>query len=176
MIYWIRHCATTGQEPSAPLTAEGQAQAAHLVDVLATFGITRVVSSPFRRAMQSIKPFAARYSIPVETDERLCERVLSSAPLDDWKAVLRRTFDDADFAATGGETSREAEARVVAAFEDADTDDRTTAVVSHGNLTALLLRRLGWLMDFEASLRLTNPDVFSITRSGNGYDIARLWH
>ena len=175
MIYWIRHCSTTGQEPEAPLTAEGFAQALQLANVLTTFGIARILSSPYRRAVQSIEAFALQHAIAIESDDRLRERVLSTIPLDDWKTTLRRTFDDADFAAPGGETSRVAEARALSALEVALADGRTTAIVSHGNLTALLLRRLGWPMDFEASLRLTNPDVFRITRSGNAYDIARLW-
>jgi len=33
--------------------------------------------------------------------------------------------------------------------------------LSHGNLTALLLTRLGQAISFEASLRPTNPDLNS---------------
>lgn len=176
MIYWIRHCATTGQAPEAPLTSTGHAQAQHLADVLAPFGITRIVSSPYRRALQSIEPFAARTGITVEPDGRIRERLLSTEPLADVRLTLKHTFDDADFAAPGGETSREATARASAAFSDIMSAGSTTAVVSHGNLTSLLLRRLGWPMDFDASLRLTNPDLFRIDPIDATVTITRLWH
>jgi broad specificity phosphatase PhoE len=63
----------------------------------------------------------------------------------------------------------------MAAFDEIRAAGRTTAVVSHGNLTSLLLRRLGWAMDFQASLRLSNPDVFEIRTHQQTIIITRLW-
>lgn len=176
MIYRVRHCSTTGQEPGAPLTGEGQAQARDLAQMLSTFGITRIVSSPYRRAVQSIEPFALASELGIETDERLRERVLSTAPLPDWKSSLRQAFDDEDFAARGGETSRVAADRALATLHGCVSTQQATVVVSHGNLTSLLLRRIGWPMTFEASLSLTNPDVFRIRKDDDRFDITRLWN
>jgi broad specificity phosphatase PhoE len=58
MILWIRHCSTSGQEPEAPLTDAGHHQARELTQLLMGFGIMRIVSSPYRRAVQSVEPFA----------------------------------------------------------------------------------------------------------------------
>jgi 2,3-bisphosphoglycerate-dependent phosphoglycerate mutase len=162
MIYWVGHCSASGQEPEAPLTDEGHAQARGLIDVLASLGVSRIVSSPYLRAVQSVQPFAGRVGLAIETDSRLRERVLPTTTLVDWQAALRRTVEDEDFAAPGGENLRVAADCAVAAFEDIVREERVTAIVSHGNLTALLWRRLGHPMDFEAAMRLTNPDVFRI--------------
>lgn len=175
MIYWVRHCSSTGQEPAAPLTNAGFAQARRLDEMLTRFEIERIVASPYLRAVQSVEPFAERVGSSIETDSRLRERLLSPTPLADWQATLRRTFEDEDFATPGGENSRVAADRAVAAFEDIVRDGRLTAIVSRGNLTALLLRLLGHPMDSEASLRLTNPDVFRIHPLGDRFDISHIW-
>jgi 2,3-bisphosphoglycerate-dependent phosphoglycerate mutase len=176
MIYWVRHCSTTGQEPEAPLTDAGHAQARDLAQVLTRLGVERVVSSPYTRAVQSIEPFALESGHAIETDMRLRECVLSTEALPDWQAVLRRTFDDEAFAAPGGETSRDAGDRAASALSDCVSAQKTTLIVSHGNLTSLLLCRLGYPMDFDASMRLSNPDVFAIRMCDGSFDITRLWH
>lgn len=36
-------------------------------------GVRRVLSSPYRRCIQTVEPLAAALGVPVETDERLAE-------------------------------------------------------------------------------------------------------
>ena len=43
-----------------------------------------LLSSPYTRAQQSIAPLAQRLGLPVESDARLAERVLSAEPLAHW--------------------------------------------------------------------------------------------
>ncbi|KAA2301986.1 histidine phosphatase family protein, partial [Clostridioides difficile] len=55
-IYLIRHAKATGQEPHAELTDEGIRQAEKLADILAHHSITYIVSSPWKRAVQTAMP------------------------------------------------------------------------------------------------------------------------
>lgn len=57
-VYLVRHCESSGQQPDAPLTALGAAQAEQLAAFLRPFGVGWIVSSPFRRARQSVEPLA----------------------------------------------------------------------------------------------------------------------
>ncbi len=174
-IYLIRHCATTGQEPEASLTEAGEQQAIALAAFLVGFGIERIISSPFRRAVQSIEPFAVNMGLTLETDVRLRERVLSPVPLDDWQALLQRSFAEPDFALPGGESSQSAGDRAEAAFREIAAAGKTTALVTHGNLTALLLGRLGLPFGASEQASLTNPDVFRVEVTANDSQITRLW-
>jgi 2,3-bisphosphoglycerate-dependent phosphoglycerate mutase len=67
-LYLVRHCRASGQEPEAALTEEGLAQAERLADFLAPLAPDRILSSPFRRAVQSVEPLAARLDLPIELD------------------------------------------------------------------------------------------------------------
>jgi broad specificity phosphatase PhoE len=64
----------TKQERADPdLSDEGRAQVARLSDALARFPITRVVSSPQRRAFQTAQPVAVARGLAVDVDERFAE-------------------------------------------------------------------------------------------------------
>ena len=62
-----------GEGSDPDLSEEGLAQIARLPDALARFPISRVVSSPQRRAIQSAEPVAAAHELPVEIDDRFAE-------------------------------------------------------------------------------------------------------
>jgi 2,3-bisphosphoglycerate-dependent phosphoglycerate mutase len=179
-LYLVRHCHTSGQAADRPLTAEGEAQALALADFLAPMGIERIVSSPYRRAVGSISPLAARLGLPVETDERLAERVLSTEPMADWEERMRTSYVEVEHTLPGGETTSGALTRGVAAVEALlDHPAESTVAVSHGNLLSLLLGHYGYhaggLAGYEAWRALTNPDVFELTVDQGAREIRRIW-
>src|SRR5258705_5177442 len=73
----VRHASPLRSEPgqgSDPhLSEEGIEQAKRLPDALARFPITRLVSSPQVRAVQTAQPVADRLGLTIEIDERLAE-------------------------------------------------------------------------------------------------------
>jgi broad specificity phosphatase PhoE len=62
-----------GEGSDPDLSEEGLAQVARLPQALARFPISRVVSSPQRRAIQTAEPVAAARELPVEIDDRFAE-------------------------------------------------------------------------------------------------------
>lgn len=176
-LYLIRHCQATGQEPDAVLTAEGEKQAEELADFLGDAPIERIVSSPFVRAVQSITLLAHRLRLPIETDPRLQERVLSDSHLPNWRENLRQTFEQLDLRFPGGESSREAMQRASAAVHDVlrKTPTGAIAIVSHGNLSTLLLKQFDATIGFSTWEYMTTPDVFGLHLGETGTRITRLW-
>jgi 2,3-bisphosphoglycerate-dependent phosphoglycerate mutase len=158
------------------LTPAGQARAERLADFLVPAGIGRIVSSPYRRALDSIAPLAARLGLTVTTDKRLRERVLSADPLPDWRESLRATFTDPDLRYPGGESSRAATARGMAAIHDALAGPpAVVAVITHGNLATLLLHDYDPHYGFVEWSAMTNPDVYRVTITTGGARVERLW-
>ena len=175
-IYIVRHCKAAGQAPDAPLTPEGVAQATQLVDRLAMLPIERIISSPFLRATQSIAPLAQRLGLPIATDERLAERILSTADLPDWLAALQVTFDDLDRCFEGGESSRTAMQRAATVLRESELHSAVvTLLVTHGNLMTLLLKHFDQRIGFAEWQRLTNPDVYRVVLAPERAKIVRVW-
>lgn len=73
----IRHALPLRSEPgegSDPnLSEDGIEQAKRLPDALARFPITRIVSSPQRRAIQTAQPVADALGLTIDIDERVAE-------------------------------------------------------------------------------------------------------
>ncbi|MGE5703603.1 MAG: histidine phosphatase family protein [Clostridia bacterium] len=176
MLYLIRHCQAEGQAPDAPLTPLGREQANQLASFFQEIAVDRIVSSPFLRARQSVELLALAKHLPVETDDRLTERVLSGNPLDNWLEQLRQSFDDLDLCLEGGESNRTAMNRAIAAIDSVLSHEAvTTLIVTHGALMTLLLKNFDNRFGFTEWSNLSNPDVYQICVSDDQATVRRVW-
>ncbi|MBH0229499.1 histidine phosphatase family protein [Halobacillus yeomjeoni] len=174
----VRHSETEGQHEDSPLTKTGVRQAQALATFLEQTGydFDRIISSPFLRAIETIKPFAMKKGLSIEKDERLEERILSHEPLDDWEEVLHDTFQDPELKLTGGESSKEAKDRIQSLVKELeDHEEGNVLLVTHGNLLALLLQTYNREIGFQDWKRLTRPDVFLVQKLGGEYTVERIW-
>ena len=171
-IYLVRHAQTryvpSERDEERPLTSTGHEQAAALSYVLLALGIEEVHSSPFRRCVDTIGPFAERAGLAVNHVHGLRERCFTSDAVHDWDTVWKRAWADFDFAFPDGESSRQAQARMYeATLEVAATSRaRTLAVASHGNVIGLLLQHIDSRFAFEHACAIRNPDVLRVTYDG----------
>ena len=179
----MRHCSSSGPRPDDPLSSAGLAEAETLADFLSGRGVDAAFASGYRRAQQSIEPFAARAGLSVRVDPRLNERTLASGPGGEWRStanwreVVRDSFDDPDLRAPGGETPREVLRRAWAALNEIlDRGYRLPVAASHGQLMALVLSSLDPGFGFSGWASLSNPDVYLLSAAGEGrMTFERLW-
>ena len=175
-IYIIRHCEAEGQSSDAPLTKRGFTQANELSNFLSDIKVDRVISSPFLRAIQTIKPFAENKNIEIETDSRLTERILSSISFSDWMNKLEATFNDMNLKYEGGESNHEAMTRIVEVVNDiATSDSENTIIVAHGGIISSLLNYYDKNFGFEQWKSLSNPDVYLLRITQNDTCYKRVW-
>ncbi|MFF2753582.1 histidine phosphatase family protein [Psychrobacillus sp. NPDC058041] len=175
-IYIIRHCQAEGQEANASLTERGYNQAVLLAEFLSNIKADRIISSPFLRALESIEPFAKSKSVDVQIDDRLAERVLSSLSMPDWLDKLNETFSNMELKLKGGESSVEAQKRILEVINEILTSDlENTIIVTHGNIMSLLLKYYDNNFGFELWKSLRNPDVFLLQFTNNTCSIERVW-
>ncbi|NGP45070.1 histidine phosphatase family protein [Bacillaceae bacterium SIJ1] len=176
-VYLVRHCQAESQDAEAPLTKEGVKQSDRLAVFFADKKINAIYSSPFKRAIQSVEQVALDKKLPIIQDFRLQERRLSGKPIDDWKEKLAASFDDPLLTLDGGESSKEAAKRGWEALEESvEKREGAVMLVTHGNLLALLLRKIDERFGFAEWEQLSNPDVFKLTlSSGIATSVQRVW-
>jgi 8-oxo-dGTP diphosphatase len=79
LILLVRHAKAedrvrwTGDDRQRPLDGQGRRQAEAIVAPLAGYALTRLVSSPHVRCVQTLEPLAARLAMSVERDDALGE-------------------------------------------------------------------------------------------------------
>lgn len=87
-VFLVRHAKAgsrrrfDGDDRLRPLSRNGRPQADRLVELLGRRGITRLLTSPYTRCIQTLEPLATALSLEVEVDERLTEGA-------DWGVALR---------------------------------------------------------------------------------------
>ena len=159
----VRHAASTGPSPEARLSEEGYQQSLSLVEKLAPFGIDAVFSSPYKRALETIEPFAVNHDFDIQILVDLRERKLSAQPTDDWLEHIRRSFADHDHHLEGGESLVDTRARALKALKTiSELDYKLPVAVSHGNWISSVLTHLDYSFGFEDWRSLGNPDVIEI--------------
>jgi phosphohistidine phosphatase SixA len=78
-LYVIRHAhagsrsSWPGPDSTRPLSKKGKRQAAGIAEQLADAGITRLVSSPAARCVQTLEPLGEQLGLTVDADGRLLE-------------------------------------------------------------------------------------------------------
>ncbi|MEH7122647.1 histidine phosphatase family protein [Bacillus sp. JJ1773] len=175
-IYLIRHCEAEGQPPESKLTVNGLKQVLDLSEFFSEMKINRIISSPYKRAIDSIEPLAKQLKIEIELDRKLTERILSTKNLPDWLEKLRTTFDNMELKFEGGESSQAATERILEVAEEIFNGEKeNTIVVTHGNLMSLLLKYYKNDFGFEDWKNLSNPDVFLLKYENNEVTFERVW-
>lgn len=171
----VRHCKASGQERNAVLTKEGLQQSHDLKNFLMNKPVDRIISSPFTRAVDSIEPLAKFKDLPIEKDDRLAERILSSKDHPDWLKLLEHSFYDFEAVLEGGESNRKAMERVRPLLKEIIASPyQCIVLVTHGNLMTLLLKLFDERMGFSEWKALSNPDVYEVTVQEESR-IQRIW-
>ena len=151
-------------ESEWPLSKTGQLQAQALAQPLGTQGVEVLYSSPYRRAIDTVKPFAQAVGLQICIDASLRERRLTNGFHPDIQRLIRKAWDDLRFALPGCESGLDCQARICACLDALALQNpgRTIAVASHGNAIALYLNSLDKTFGFQGWASMKNPDVFSV--------------
>lgn len=182
----LRSEAGEGSDPE--LCEAGREQARRLPDALVRFGVSRLVSSPQRRARQTAEPVANALGLPVAVEDRMAEydRAMSHyVPLEEvraespaaWERMARGELPD-------GVDANAFYARVRAALRDIVTaadHTETIAVFGHGGVINVVLhdilgtaKPLSFPIDYASVTHLRYSRRGSFTVAGvNG--IEHVW-
>lgn len=97
---WNLHFSRTRVDPGIPdpaLTLSGIAQAEAVAERLEMLRPSRIVSSPYRRALQTAAILAARLAVPVHVDATVRERHAFSCDIGSAPAQLALDWPELDF-------------------------------------------------------------------------------
>ena len=175
----LRHARSTanvagvlaGRSNGVELDETGQQQAAELARRMGGVHITRIVSSPATRCLQTLSPLAAELGLPIDTDDRFAEvdygawtgRALQDLVKEDlWRTVQGRpsaaVFPE-------GEGLSQVSQRAIAGIGDLVAEGGGPVLVcSHGDvLKAILADALGMHLDGFQRINVA-PASLSVVR------------
>lgn len=178
VILLIRHAESVPSPKAAeaewPLSKLGFQQAAWLAESLKDVSVDAVVSSPYLRAIETVRPLATQLKISIEKIADLRERKLCEGMRDDWFELVQKAWTDFSFALPGAESGAECQQRMKDCLKNLakQYSGKVIAAASHGNAIELFLNALDPSFVFKNWRKMRNPDVFWITYPKNG---APVW-
>ncbi|WP_227793403.1 histidine phosphatase family protein [Paenibacillus guangzhouensis] len=184
-IYLVRHAESPfryGEERERGISEAGAQAAKRVADLLRMEGIDVVVTSPYARALLTVQPLAEQLKLPIHSYEGLHERFVEGDHQVSWEAkkqAVKKSFEDPDYAMDGGESTREAQQRVIPILMDLlDTYHGKRIVIgTHGNIMTVMMNYYDQSYGYDFWEQTTMPDIYRMTFEGNQLlQIVRLWN
>lgn len=144
-IYFIRHA-----EPNYANHNDAQRELSEkrlrdrrlVTEFLEDKGIDAVLSSPYKRALDTVKDFADRHGLLIETVPDFRERKVDSGWIEDFDAFCRRQWEDFSYKLSDGETLGQVQERNIGALKRVleKYEGQNVAVGSHGTALSTIIR------------------------------------
>lgn len=180
-IYFVRHAHSTytPDELGRPLSSKGFGDVANVSAILEKENIEIIISSPYKRAIQTVEGIAKLIGCEVIIEDSLKERTLSGAPVEDFNSAITKVWEEPTFSWEGGESNRNAQERGVSAILKVleRYEGKNVAVGTHGNIMVLIMNYFDEKYGFAFWKALDMPDIYKLTfDSKNLKCVNRLWN
>ena len=162
-VYFIRHAQADNSNHDArnrPLTEKGLADRKMVTDFLQDKAIDIVLSSPFKRAVDTIADFAERNNFDIETIEDFRERKSDSdwvRDTDFWP-FIERQWADFSYSLSDGECLAEVQERNIAALNGVLTRFKNKNIVigTHGTALSTIINYYDPKYGFKDFMEMVN--------------------
>ena len=175
-VYFVRHAQPVHahqEDRTRPLTPEGKQDAALVTKTLSDKAIDVFYCSPYQRSLDTVRPAAGYYGLPIRQDERLRERQAGqggNASLREENSPLRRRWQDFSWHEPGGESIGQVQQRNIAALKEilAEHPGQNIAIGTHGTALSAILNFYRPQFGCEDFLRIVDwmPYIVELTFDG----------
>lgn len=143
-VYFIRHAEpdfTNHNDMERPLTNKGKDDSKIVTYYLSDKNINIVLSSPFLRAIETVKDFADSFGHSIITVEDFRERKVDSVWIEDFNKFTEIQWNDFDYKLSDGECLREVQNRNINALMQVlrEHKDRNIVIGSHGTALSTII-------------------------------------
>lgn len=169
-LYFVRHAHSTytPDELRRPLSEKGQTDAEIITQILKKDNIDYVISSPYKRAVQTVEGVADFFGKQVIIENSFKERILSKGPVENFDLAVTKVWEEPSFSWEGGESNIIAQKRGVEATLQVleRYEGKNIIVGTHGNIMVLIMNFFDKKYDFSFWKDLNMPDIYKLTFKG----------
>ncbi|MDQ0227297.1 histidine phosphatase family protein [Metabacillus niabensis] len=180
-IYLVRHAHSTytPDELGRPLSAKGLADAERISNILWKEKVDQIISSPYKRAIQTVEGIANFLGKEIILEDGFKERTLSTKPLpEDFQTAIKKVWEDPTFSFEGGESNQIAQKRGITAILKVlvTHEEKNIVVGTHGNIMVLMMNYFDKKYHFNFWQDLEMPDIYRLTfEKKNLKEVKRIW-
>jgi 2,3-bisphosphoglycerate-dependent phosphoglycerate mutase len=182
IIYFIRHAKSIYDskihDEQRTLSLEGEKQATALIPKLLTLNIKKIYSSPAKRAIDTIAPFAKKANLEIEIVPEFREREVQPCDsLETYIENVRKTWEDFNFKPKGWETSCSCQNRSFKKLKELGRENKNSNIVisSHGTVTSLCLNKINPSWSFDEWKALPMPAVIEVSYENGSFSVQKVF-
>lgn len=143
-IYFVRHAQPNydnHDDRRRELSQKGMEDRKLVTEYLSGIPVDAVLSSPFRRAVDTVSDFAEAYGYEIEKIEAFKERKVDSCWIENFYEFAKRQWEDFNFKLSDGETLREVQNRNIGALMEVleRYPGKTVVIGSHGTALSTMI-------------------------------------
>ncbi len=143
-LYFVRHAQSdysNHDERLRPLSEKGLNDRELVSRFLRDKNISVLLSSPYRRSMETLRPFAEESGLTFQLYEDLRERKIGKEWIEDFDAFSARQWQDFDYKLSSGESLHEVQERNIRVLKEALMlyQGKSIAVGTHGTALSTIL-------------------------------------
>ena len=179
-IYFVRHANSsyTPEELNRPLSEKGIKDAQKVTELLAHENINKVISSPYKRAIQTVEGTANHFGLSISIDEGFRERKLADGSIINFNEVILKYWENLNFSLPEGETGYFAQDRGVQSLENVLNKycGENIVIGTHGNIMVLIMNYYDKKYNYDFWSSLNMPDIYKLSfQDGILVDVERIW-
>lgn len=165
-IYLVRHAHSiySKEELTRPLSEKGLMEAENVSEILSSKDIDVVISSFYKRAIQTVEGIAKKQGLEIVIEEDFRERKLAAASVENFDETMEKLWEDFDFSLEGGESNNKAMERGITALNKVIKryNGKNIVIGTHGNIMVLMMNYFDSKYNFEFWKELNMPDIYCL--------------
>ena len=143
-VYFIRHAEPNydnHDDMTRELSEKGLKDRVLVTEFLKDKQIDAVLSSPFKRAVDTVRDFAEKSGLEIEVVEDFRERRIDNCWIEDFKGFCKKQWADFSYKLSDGESLEEVQKRNVMALKDVlkRYEGKNLVVGSHGTALSTII-------------------------------------
>lgn len=173
-VYFVRHAQpnyANHDDETRELSQKGMEDRKLVTACLMDKGAAAVLSSPYKRAVDTVRPFADAAGLPVIPIPDFRERRVDSGWIEDFDGFCKRQWADFDYSLSDGETLRQTQIRNIAALEAVleSYKGKTVVIGSHGTAMSTVYHHYDPSFGYEGFRRIQNRMPWVVKFSFDGH-------
>lgn len=169
-VYFVRHAQPNydnHDDLTRELSPKGLQDRLLVRDLLHNVPVDAVLSSPYKRAVDTVQPLADQHGLTIRTVEDFRERCITDAWIEDFNSYCRAQWADFNYKFPGGESLQEVQRRNVAALQTVlqEYAGQTVVIGSHGTALSTIINHYDPAFGYEGfeGIRRLMPWVVRFT-------------
>lgn len=166
-IYFVRHAKpdfSVHDDLTRPLTDKGIIDSKKLCEFLKEKSINKIYSSPYKRAIDTIKELAQNLSIKIEIVDDFRERKISNIWIEDFNKFSKSQWENFEYKLNDGESLNEVQSRNIKALHKIlnENSNQNIVIGTHGTALSTIINYYDKTFDYLSFTKIKDIMPFIV--------------